>query len=91
MTIANVGTYIINKQPPNKQIWLSSPISGPKRFDYREVDYVDQHGAQLHGGKWVSARDQSTLTEVLNKELAMEMVLHGEGKKWAGGDVKEFQ
>ncbi|KNZ44971.1 hypothetical protein VP01_861g2, partial [Puccinia sorghi] len=44
------GTYVINKQPPNKQIWLSSPFSsaknpilflyfffldsGPKRFDY---------------------------------------------------------
>lgn len=20
------GTYVLNKQPPNKQIWLSSPI-----------------------------------------------------------------
>ena len=29
----NVGTYVINKQTPNKQIWLSSPISGPKRYD----------------------------------------------------------
>ncbi|KAL8912913.1 MAG: hypothetical protein Q9172_007403 [Xanthocarpia lactea] len=28
------GTYVFNKQPPNKQIWLSSPISGPKRYDY---------------------------------------------------------
>ena len=28
------GTYVMNKQPPNKQIWLSSPVSGPKRFDY---------------------------------------------------------
>jgi frataxin len=26
-----VGTYVINKQAPNRQIWLSSPISGPKR------------------------------------------------------------
>lgn len=26
------GTYVINKQTPNKQIWLSSPISGPKRL-----------------------------------------------------------
>uniref|UniRef100_A0A914RUA2 Frataxin n=1 Tax=Parascaris equorum TaxID=6256 RepID=A0A914RUA2_PAREQ len=25
------GTYVINKQTPNRQIWLSSPISGPKR------------------------------------------------------------
>ncbi|KZT58454.1 Frataxin [Calocera cornea HHB12733] len=28
------GTYVINKQPPNQQIWLSSPYSGPKRYDY---------------------------------------------------------
>lgn len=28
------GTYVINKQPPNKQIWLSSPVSGPKRYDF---------------------------------------------------------
>lgn len=26
------GTYVINKQPPNKQIWLSSPVSGPDRY-----------------------------------------------------------
>ena len=25
------GTYVINKQSPNKQIWLSSPRSGPIR------------------------------------------------------------
>ncbi|KAL8666411.1 MAG: hypothetical protein Q9202_001434 [Teloschistes flavicans] len=29
-----IGTYVLNKQPPNKQIWLSSPKSGPKRYDY---------------------------------------------------------
>ncbi|KAJ2011532.1 Mitochondrial matrix iron chaperone, partial [Coemansia sp. S85] len=28
------GTYVINKQPPNKQIWISSPVSGPERYDY---------------------------------------------------------
>ncbi|KAI9190356.1 Mitochondrial matrix iron chaperone [Blastocladiella emersonii ATCC 22665] len=28
------GTYVLNKQPPNKQIWLSSPLSGPRRFDW---------------------------------------------------------
>lgn len=26
------GTYVINKQTPNQQIWLSSPLSGPKRY-----------------------------------------------------------
>jgi len=28
------GTYVINKQPPNQQIWLSSPFSGPMRFSH---------------------------------------------------------
>ena len=27
------GTYVINRQTPNKQIWLSSPKSGPKRLN----------------------------------------------------------
>ena len=26
------GTYVINKQSPNQQIWLSSPQSGPIRY-----------------------------------------------------------
>jgi frataxin len=30
----SLGTYVINKQPPNSQIWMSSPVSGPKRFDW---------------------------------------------------------
>ncbi|KAJ3170984.1 hypothetical protein HDU88_008017 [Geranomyces variabilis] len=34
VTLGSLGTYVVNKQPPNKQIWLSSPVSGPKRFDY---------------------------------------------------------
>lgn len=27
LKLGDKGTYVINKQPPNKQIWLSSPIS----------------------------------------------------------------
>ncbi|KAI1797682.1 Frataxin [Ganoderma leucocontextum] len=52
------GTYVINKQPPNKQIWLSSPFSGPKRYDYTP----EQDG-------WVYSRDGRSLSELLNQEL----------------------
>ncbi|KAK0456291.1 Frataxin [Armillaria borealis] len=52
------GTYVINKQPPNKQIWLSSPQSGPKRYDYSEFD-----------NKWWYWRDEKTLSDLLNEEL----------------------
>lgn len=56
LQVADVGTYVINKQPPNKQIWLSSPISGPNRFD-------------LYKGEWISLRDGSKLLETLSSEL----------------------
>ncbi|XP_022108181.1 uncharacterized protein LOC110988710 [Acanthaster planci] len=39
----NHGTYVINKQTPNKQIWLSSPTSGPKRYDFTGDDWVYSH------------------------------------------------
>ena len=28
--------FVLNKQAPNMQVWLSSPISGPQRFEYNE-------------------------------------------------------
>ncbi|KAI0214327.1 Frataxin, mitochondrial [Lamellibrachia satsuma] len=43
------GTYVINKQTPNKQIWLSSPISGPKRYDFKDGTWIYKHdGVSLH-------------------------------------------
>ncbi|KAI0803051.1 hypothetical protein BC629DRAFT_1283734 [Irpex lacteus] len=53
------GTYVINKQPPNKQIWLSSPVSGPKRYDY----VAKEDG-------WIYSRDQRSLGSLLNEELS---------------------
>lgn len=68
LSVPPSGTYVINKQPPNKQIWLSSPISGPKRYD-------------LIGGKWVTLRDGSALTTLLEEEISatLEKEFHFEG------------
>lgn len=51
------GTYVINKQTPNLQIWLSSPISGPKRFDF--IDNT-----------WIYKRTGESLHALLTKELS---------------------
>lgn len=51
------GTYVINKQTPNKQIWLSSPTSGPKRYDWT-------------GQCWVYSHDGVSLHQLLSKELS---------------------
>ncbi|VDM78708.1 unnamed protein product [Strongylus vulgaris] len=52
----DVGTYVINKQSPNKQIWLSSPVSGPKRYDL--VDH-----------RWVYSHDNESLDTLLTREF----------------------
>jgi frataxin len=36
MTFPPYGTWVLNKQTPNRQIWWSSPISGPRRYEYDE-------------------------------------------------------
>ncbi|XP_028850898.1 frataxin, mitochondrial isoform X2 [Denticeps clupeoides] len=51
------GTYVINKQTPNRQIWLSSPSSGPKRYDWS-------------GGRWVYSHDGVGLHELLSEEFS---------------------
>lgn len=52
---------MINKQTPNKQIWLSSPLSGPKRFDY-----------DVATNTWYDHRNKEnqTLLQLLQKELS---------------------
>lgn len=45
----SIGTYVLNKQVPNLQIWLSSPFSGPKRYDLAADQWVYKHtGETLH-------------------------------------------
>lgn len=60
LTIINEsGTFVINKQSAAREIWLSSPISGPHHFAMRE-------------GKW-RARSEDTLYDLLSRELKIEL------------------
>ncbi|THH27020.1 hypothetical protein EUX98_g7166 [Antrodiella citrinella] len=59
LKLGDKGTYVINKQPPNKQIWLSSPVSGPKRYDY----VIEQD-------EWVYGRDGQSMGDLLNQEIS---------------------
>ncbi|KAJ5972373.1 uncharacterized protein N7479_002291 [Penicillium vulpinum] len=76
ISVPAIGTYVLNKQPPNKQIWLSSPISGPKRYDWIvEGDYMHekQDSRPFVNGQWIYLRDGSNLTELLNSELTLRL------------------
>lgn len=75
------GTYVINKQTPNQQIWWSSPISGPRRYEYDEKRKIwvnsrvlDEHATDIASD--ASYSEDDTLGGALNKEFEE---LFGEG------------
>ncbi|CAM9814470.1 unnamed protein product [Ectocarpus sp. 6 AP-2014] len=59
IVVGDRGTWVLNKQSPNRQIWWSSPISGPMRFEYHE-----------EAKRWLNTRDGETELRVI---LATEM------------------
>jgi frataxin len=71
----DVGTYVINKQPPNKQIWLSSPKTGPKRYDYVILGEGQHEKQDTATGDWVYLRDGTTLSDLLTEEIGVDLSL----------------
>lgn len=57
LKLGEKGTYVINKQGPNQQLWLSSPVSGPVRYD-------------CVSGDWVYARDGHLMHDRLEAEFS---------------------
>lgn len=72
--VPDKGTYVLNKQPPNKQIWLSSPISGPKRYDWCIIGDGQHDKEDTAQGRWVYARDGSTLDSLILEELEVDVL-----------------
>ena len=56
---AKIGTFVINKQAPNQQIWLSSPISGPNHYDWDSTSK-----------QWISSKDKHSLSSLLQTEFS---------------------
>lgn len=67
------GTYVLNKQPPNKQIWLSSPKSGPKRYDWVVVNEGQDVKEGTGHGEWVYTRDGTTINELFEQETGVDL------------------
>jgi frataxin len=53
--------FIINKHGPNRQIWMSSPVSGASLYYF----YDDNDS-------WTSTRGSTTLTDQLSADLAVK-------------------
>lgn len=53
--------FIINKHGPNRQVWLSSPVSGASHYDFDEDNET-----------WTSTRGSTTLNDQLSTDLAVK-------------------
>ncbi|XP_010422488.1 PREDICTED: frataxin, mitochondrial [Camelina sativa] len=58
LKLGSLGTYVLNKQTPNRQIWMSSPVSGPSRFDW-----------DRDANAWIYRRTEAKLHKLLEEEL----------------------
>jgi frataxin len=56
INLGKTGCWVLNRQSPNRQIWWSSPISGPRRYEF-------------DGTKWNSTQVSSDLFNDLKDEL----------------------
>ena len=50
--------FVLNKQGPNKQLWLSSPIRGPLRYDFC-----------MQMTSWRNTRDGHELLPALSEDV----------------------
>ena len=61
--------WVVNKQGPNRQVWWSSPISGPLRFNWE-------------GGAWRDSKEGRDLVDMLVGEVG-DVVVEGTGdEEW---------
>lgn len=67
------GIWVLNKQTPNRQIWWSSPLTGPRRYEYVAkrnkwvwTRFID---SQVSGQGEDKCSDTMYLGEALKKEM----------------------
>ncbi|KAL3799236.1 hypothetical protein HJC23_012961 [Cyclotella cryptica] len=80
------GTWVINKQTPNEQLWWSSPISGPRRYEYIEGRKRWVYTRVSDGGE--HAGDVSSLAEGEGEEDTLGQILVQEIKELYGCDLE---
>ena len=51
------GTYVINQHNVTRQVWLSSPISGPSKYNWHRARTAVGRDGRRREGQWCNERD----------------------------------
>ena len=63
MNLGKHGFWVINKQTPNRQLWWSSPLSGPRRYEFHDTG----GGGRIE--EWKGTADQKDMLGLLISEI----------------------
>ncbi|GMI52302.1 hypothetical protein ScalyP_jg2105 [Parmales sp. scaly parma] len=74
---AGGGTWVLNKQEPNREIWWSSPVSGPMRFGYLgennlDADEDEEWSEGNLGKDWVAVKGDTKGSDNLSLRAVVE-------------------
>lgn len=68
--VTTSGTWVVNKHSVTRQLWLSSPVSGPSKYNYHGDDDATSGGADADGHRWLDERRRRPLRPLLECELS---------------------
>eukprot|EP01080_Neovahlkampfia_damariscottae_P008951 gene8951-900_t len=68
--ISKVGTYVISRQTPSRELWLSSPRSGPWHYKYNENEWI----CTREGENKFYERMNEEFSKIFNKTIKFEQV-----------------
>jgi len=72
INLGALGFWVINKQTPNRQLWWSSPLSGPRRYELvqqGEAEAKSTPSTQRKKEWWKNTRDDTDLLDALRTEM----------------------
>ena len=66
------GTYVLNQHNVTRQVWLSSPVSGPSKYNWHRDRTAVGEGGKQRNGQWCNERDANRdLMGLLQREFGV--------------------
>jgi frataxin len=65
------GTFVVSRQTPSRQLWLSSPVSGPWHYTY---DHVSKNWICTKGQLNFFERMENELSQVLGQNITLKRI-----------------
>lgn len=72
LNMGDVGTFVISRQTPSRQLWLSSPLSGPWHYTY---DHIHKEWLCTKEGPKFFERMEEELSQVLNEQIKFKRLI----------------